>query len=141
MTVSAPAAGTLTTWAGKEGTAISKSNAVGQISDGTKSVNVATPLDGTIIKNQAKPGQMVQPGQTLAQVVDMKNLYVTANINETDVKDLQVGASVDVTVDGDTSTLLKGKIDDIAMPQIRCFPCCLRTIPAETTLKLHKRCL
>ncbi|WP_054975244.1 HlyD family efflux transporter periplasmic adaptor subunit [Paenibacillus sp. A3] len=113
IAVSAPAGGTLSSWSGKEGGMIAKNGNVGQVSEGSKTVNVAAPIDGTIVKNQAKEGQMVQPGQPLAQLVDMKNLYVTANLDETDVKDIQVGSAVDITVDGDADTTLKGKVEEI----------------------------
>lgn len=112
MSVSAPAAGTLNSWTAKEGAVIAKTSAVGQVSDGTKSVNVAAPLDGTIVKNQAKEGQAVQPGQSLAQMVDMRKLYVVANIDEDQLRDIQVGSAVDVTVDGDPSNTLKGKVEE-----------------------------
>ncbi|UUZ89888.1 HlyD family efflux transporter periplasmic adaptor subunit [Paenibacillus sp. P25] len=113
MNLSAPASGTLTGWTGKEGSTLAKAGAIGQVSDGTKTVNVAVPMDGTIVKDQAKDGQAVQAGQTLAQIIDMKKLYVTANIDETDLKDIQVGSDVDVTVDGDASNTLKGKVEEI----------------------------
>ncbi|NTZ16729.1 HlyD family secretion protein [Paenibacillus sp. JMULE4] len=113
INLSAPAAGTLTNWDGKEGDVVAKAKVVGQVSDGTKTVNVSPALEGTIVKNQAKEGQMVQPGQTLAQLIDMKKLYIVANIDETDVKDIQIGSDVEVTVDGDSSNTLKGKVEEI----------------------------
>ncbi|GMX61669.1 HlyD family efflux transporter periplasmic adaptor subunit [Paenibacillus elgii] len=113
ISVSAPAAGTLSSWSGKEGEIVAKNGNVGQVAEGSKTVSVAAPIDGTVVKNQAKEGQMVQPGQPLAQLVDMKNLYVTANLDETDVKDIAVGSAVDITVDGDAGTTLKGKVEEI----------------------------
>ncbi|WP_246063072.1 HlyD family efflux transporter periplasmic adaptor subunit [Paenibacillus ehimensis] len=113
IAVSAPAAGTLSAWSGKEGGIVTKNGNVGQVAEGAKTVNVAAPIDGTIVKNQAKEGQIVQPGQPLAQLVDMKKLYVTANLDETDVKNIEVGSAADITVDGDASTTLKGKVEEI----------------------------
>ncbi|EPH6067319.1 efflux RND transporter periplasmic adaptor subunit, partial [Escherichia coli] len=67
---------------------------------GEQTVDVKSIMDGTIVKNEVKNGQTVQAGTTIAQTIDMDNLYITANIKETDIADIEVGNSVDVVVDG-----------------------------------------
>ncbi|WP_034672008.1 HlyD family efflux transporter periplasmic adaptor subunit [Ectobacillus panaciterrae] len=111
--VVSPNAGKVMDWTAKTGSSLSQDNTLGQISDGTHSVSITAPMDGTVVQSSAKDGQLVQPGQVLAQVVDMKKLYISANIDETAVKDIEVGASVDVTIDEDSSTTLKGKVEEI----------------------------
>lgn len=113
MAVTAPAAGKLSNWSGKEGAVVTKNGGVGQIDGGGEPLSVAAPIGGTIVKNEAREGQAVQPGQALAEVIDMQHLYVLANIDETDIKDIEVGSSVDVMVDGDPGTIIKGKVDEI----------------------------
>jgi len=113
MAVTAPAAGKLSSWNGKEGAVVTKNGGVGRIDGDGEPLSVVAPIGGTIVKNEAREGQAVQPGQALAEVIDMHNLYVLANIDETDIKDIEIGSSVDVTVDGDPGTIIKGKVEEI----------------------------
>jgi multidrug resistance efflux pump len=113
LPVMAPAAGVLTSWNAKEGDTENKKAAIGQISTGTQAVTVAAPMDGTLIKNEAKEGELVQPGTTLGELADMKNLYILANIDETDIKAIDIGSNVDVTVDGDPNTVIQGTVQEI----------------------------
>jgi multidrug resistance efflux pump len=105
--------GFLTNWNGKEGKNVSNQEELGKISNGQLALPVDSLATGTIIKNEAKTNQMVQAGQVLAQTADMDNLYITANIEENDLKDIEVGDSVDITVDGDSESLFNGKIEEI----------------------------
>ena len=70
-------------------------------------------MDGTIVKNEAKEGQIVQAGQTLAKTIDMDHLYITANIEENDLKDIEKGDKVDIVVDGDSGTTFEGNVEEI----------------------------
>ncbi|WP_160723723.1 HlyD family secretion protein [Bacillus sp. USDA818B3_A] len=105
--------GLLTDWNGKEGKVVSDQEELGKISNGQQALPVDSMSSGTIIKNEAKTNQIVQAGQVLAQTADMDNLYITANIEENDLNDIEVGDSVDITVDGDSESLFNGKIEEI----------------------------
>lgn len=111
--VIAPASGILTNWDGKEGATVSSNEELGKISNGSQGMSIDSLVAGTIIKNEAKSNQMVQAGQVLAQTADMSNLYITANIDENDLKKIEVGDSVDITVDGDSGTVFNGKVQEI----------------------------
>ncbi|PLT35658.1 efflux RND transporter periplasmic adaptor subunit [Bacillus sp. V5-8f] len=111
--VVAPSSGLLTNWDVKEGKDVSKKQTVGKVTDGKQTVSINTMMNGTIIKNEAKLNQTVQAGQVLAETADMAHLYITANIKETDLKEIEVGNSVDITVDGDAGTLFDGKVEEI----------------------------
>ncbi|MDQ0220833.1 HlyD family secretion protein [Peribacillus cavernae] len=112
-TIVAPNAGKLTDWGVKEGDQLNKDANVGKISGGETSMNITASADGTVVKEQANDNQMVQPGQVLAQTIDMNNLYITANIEETDLQDIEEGDSVDITVDGDPDTIYEGTLENI----------------------------
>ncbi|MCY7818047.1 HlyD family efflux transporter periplasmic adaptor subunit, partial [Bacillus haynesii] len=75
----APASGKLADWDLKEGSKVSKDEKAAKIK-GEQTVDVKSIMDGTIVKNEAKEGQIVQAGQTLAKTIDMDHLYITANI-------------------------------------------------------------
>ncbi|WP_026575665.1 HlyD family secretion protein [Bacillus sp. UNC438CL73TsuS30] len=105
--------GLLKNWNGKEGKIVSDQEKLGKISNGQQALPVESLATGTIIKNEAKTNQMVQAGQVLAQTADMNSLYITANIEEKDLNNIEVGDSVDITVDGDSESLFNGKIEEI----------------------------
>lgn len=74
---------------------------------------ITSPIDGTVIQNNVVPGQVVQPGQTLAQVVNLSQLTVTANVPETQIRHVQVGQTADVTVSGIPNTTFRGTVQRI----------------------------
>jgi multidrug resistance efflux pump len=113
MPVVSPFSGVLTNWDIKEGQNVPEKDIVGNVSNGKKELPIDTKMGGKIIKNEARKNQMVQAGQTLAQEADMDHLYIIANIKETDLKDIKVGNSVDITVDGDSDTVFDGTIKEI----------------------------
>ncbi|MBM7692042.1 multidrug resistance efflux pump [Peribacillus deserti] len=109
----APASGQLSGWNYKEGNTVAKGNTLGEVSDGKQALSIKSTLEGTIIKNGAVNEQLVQAGQVLAQAADLKHLFITANINETDLKEVEKGDSVDIIVDGDSEVTFKGKVESI----------------------------
>ena len=58
-----------------------------------------SPIDGTVIKTLIKAGEIASPGQTVAMVVNKEQLYVSANIEETDIHKVREGQTVDIRVD------------------------------------------
>jgi multidrug resistance efflux pump len=70
-----------------------------------QAVSVTAPLDGVVVARLADPGSTVQAGQGILAVIDPGALYVTANVNETDLDRVKVGETVDVTVDSLNRTL------------------------------------
>jgi multidrug resistance efflux pump len=72
-----------------------------------------SPITGTVIKTMAKAGEVVSPGQTIAMVVNKKDLYISANIEEGDIHRVQVGQTVEITVDTFSGATLTGKVKEI----------------------------
>lgn len=109
----APTSGKLSGWTVEEGDDVTKDAQVGKVSDGKQTVGLSSSMEGKVIKKEASDNQMVQAGQVLAQTADMNNLYITANIKEDKLKDIEKGDSVDVTVDGDSGTTFEGEVEEI----------------------------
>lgn len=59
-------------------------------------VIVAT-CDGVMGRKDIHEGQLVQPGQMLARIVDDNDVWVVANYRETQMDGIQVGKAVDFT--------------------------------------------
>ncbi|MFE0562171.1 HlyD family efflux transporter periplasmic adaptor subunit [Priestia megaterium] len=111
--VVAPAAGKVASWTVEEGNDVSKDAEIAKIQAGKGSVAAKVPADGKIIQTNVKENQMVQAGQQIATEVDMKDLFIVANIKEDQLKDIKEGDDVDVTVDGDSSAKIDGKVEEI----------------------------
>jgi membrane fusion protein (multidrug efflux system) len=60
---------------------------------------VTSPSSGVISRTQVEVGQLVQPGQPLAAVVADSAIWVTANLKETEMADVQEGQDVVLDVD------------------------------------------
>jgi membrane fusion protein (multidrug efflux system) len=73
---------------------------------------VRAPANGIVSKRSVEVGQVVQAGQPLSALVDIDNIYVTANFKETQLKDMKVGQSVSIKVDAYDNEL-KGHVDSI----------------------------
>jgi multidrug resistance efflux pump len=71
------------------------------------------PVSGTVVKVFAKEHEMGTPGQPVALMIDMNDLYVTANIEETDIAKIHPGQTVDVTIDTLGGKEITGKVRKI----------------------------
>lgn len=75
----------------------------------SKSV-LRAPIDGTVIKIYSKEHEIASPSSAVAIMADMKNLYVSTNIEETDINRIKPGELVDVTLDADGDHVIQGKV-------------------------------
>lgn len=113
--ITAEVQGKLTEWNIKNGSQVKKGDVIGKVTNGQNTTDIVAPDTGTIIQNQINPGQPITPGQPLAQLVDLNKLYITANIEEQNIQDLQKGQKVDVTIDAIGDTKINGKIHEIGL--------------------------
>ncbi len=74
---------------------------------------VTSPIDGIVAKKVAKLGEVIKPGQPVAIIVDLKNVWVEANLEETKVEHVQVGQTVDIKVDAYPKSKFSGKVVNI----------------------------
>jgi membrane fusion protein (multidrug efflux system) len=73
---------------------------------------IVAPVHGIIGHRTAEIGQYVQPGQALMSIVDVDNIWVTANFKETQLRNMKVGQPAEIKVDA-TGRTYKGKVLDI----------------------------
>lgn len=74
---------------------------------------VRAPIDGVATHKQVEVGQIVQQGQGLMVVVPLRDVWVTANFKETQLKKMHPGQKAEVTVDTYGKTF-PGHVDSIA---------------------------
>jgi membrane fusion protein (multidrug efflux system) len=75
---------------------------------------IVAPFDGVVGERQVQPGDYVNIGSNLINVVPLPNVYVIANYKETQLTRVKPGQSVDVTVDSFPSERLHGRVERIA---------------------------
>lgn len=59
-------------------------------------------------------GQLVQPGQTMVDIVDEDDLWVIANYRETQLPHIKEGSEVSVTADAVPGTVFRGVVESVS---------------------------
>ncbi|MCK9340120.1 MAG: HlyD family secretion protein [Massilibacteroides sp.] len=72
---------------------------------------VIAPCDGVVSKRNVDVGQYATAGLPLATVTDLKNIWITANFKETQLKNMELGQTATVEVDAYPNLELKGKVE------------------------------
>jgi membrane fusion protein, multidrug efflux system len=60
---------------------------------------IASPMTGVISKRWVLSGDIVQPGQSIFTINNVKDIWVTANLEETSLSNLRLGDKVEIKVD------------------------------------------
>ena len=76
-------------------------------------VIVAT-TDGVMGRKDIHVGQLVQPGQQLARIVDADQVWVTANYRETQLRHIGVGSEVEFTADALPGVTYRGVVESLS---------------------------
>ncbi len=74
---------------------------------------VKAPTAGYVSKKSVEPGQVIQPGQPLAALVSLDDIWVTANFKENELKYMRPGQAAWIKVDVNGRSY-KGHVDSIA---------------------------
>jgi membrane fusion protein (multidrug efflux system) len=72
------------------------------------------PLNGMISKKNVEIGQLVQPAQTLFSIVSTDDIWVVANIKETDIGKVKPGNIAHIEVDAYPGEQIEGKVESIS---------------------------
>ena len=75
---------------------------------------VTAPARGVVSKKGINPGQVIQAGQPLLAIVQIEDVWITANYKETQLKDMRPGQRAVVDVDAVGGRAYRGKVDSIA---------------------------
>lgn len=76
--------------------------------------NVLAPNAGIASNKSVEVGQLVQPGQTLMYMVPLNDVWVVANLKETEVGNVRIGQPVDIEVDAYPGKTFHGKVDSFS---------------------------
>lgn len=77
---------------------------------GLEETRILSPIDGVVSQVIADAGERVQPGQPIVVVNDPQDVWVEANIEETEIRDIRVGQPVTIDVDAYPHQTFRGKV-------------------------------
>jgi membrane fusion protein (multidrug efflux system) len=75
---------------------------------------ILAPCDGITGRKAIQEGQLIQPGQTLVDIVDASEKWVVANYKETQMANISVGQEVEIEVDAIPDLKFKGVVRSIS---------------------------
>lgn len=97
------------------------------------------PIGGTVIQTSAKTGEVVAPGQAVAMIVDKSKLYVSADVEETNIKKVKIGQPVQFTLDTYPGTTFTGKVFEIGEAAASTFSLMPTTSTSGSFTKVTQR--
>lgn len=71
---------------------------------------INSPLDGIVDQTFVNSGEYILPGQRIALIHNPEDVWIKANIKETEIRHLQVGQPINVMVDAYPGTVFNGKL-------------------------------
>ena len=90
------------------------SAALGSTADSISSkADIQSPIDGMVIQSSVVKGQMVAPGSSVVTIADVSNMYVTANVEETNIFKIKEGQLVDIRIDAYPGKTFTGYVSSI----------------------------
>jgi membrane fusion protein, multidrug efflux system len=78
-----------------------------------QNTDIKSPMDGIISKRWVLPGDVVQPGEPIFSLNDLKDIWVTANLEETDLGGIHLHDSVQISVDSYPNLVFTGQVFQI----------------------------
>ena len=75
---------------------------------------VLAPCDGYTGRKEIQQGQLIQPGQTLVDVVDAEEKWIVANYKETQTANITEGCEVEIEVDAVPDHKFKGVVRSVS---------------------------
>lgn len=127
INVSAPVAGSLSSLSVKLGDTVTAGETIGSVTpaasaataatgSGTgtpSSINLTSPMNGTVLQVAAVQGQGVAPGLTLVTLTNLSAVTVTAYVDENTLSNIAVGQQVDIHIDAYSDTSFTGHVQQI----------------------------
>jgi len=74
---------------------------------------IIAPVDGIVSNRTVEVGQNVAPGQELMKVINLSDVWITANFKETQLRNMKPGQKVTIEVDAN-GRKYDGKVDSVA---------------------------
>ena len=85
------------------------------LQDAMNNYTITAPISGTIIEKDAKVGDAVKSGDTLCVIYDLSYLEMVINVDELQIGALSVGQKVQLTADAVTDKTYVGTVTRVSM--------------------------
>jgi membrane fusion protein (multidrug efflux system) len=92
---------------------VSARSQLGVVESELENTIITSPIDGVVAKRWVLTGGVVQPGQPVFTIYDLKDLWITANLEETKLGYIKLNDPVEIDVDAYPSLKFEGKVFEI----------------------------
>lgn len=75
---------------------------------------IRAPIAGVVTRKNIEPGQVAQPGQAMLAIVSLDDVWVIANLKETQLRAIRPGMRAEIVADTFSERTWKGTVDSIA---------------------------
>jgi membrane fusion protein (multidrug efflux system) len=75
-----------------------------------ENTEIYSPMNGVVAKRWVLKGDVVQPGQPIFSIYNFDSVWVTANLQETDLASVKLGGKVEINVDTYPDQKFEGKV-------------------------------
>ncbi len=100
---------------GQSAASVSLAEAAVELSKLNLSYTVITaPCSGRIGRKDICEGQLVQPGELIAKIVDDSDVWIIADYRETQLRHIAVGSEVRITADAVPGARYRGRVESIS---------------------------
>lgn len=100
---------------------------------------ITAPCDGTTGRKEIQAGQLIQPGQTLVDLVDQNDKWIVANYKETQTANIREGQPVDLEIDAIPDVVFKGVVKSISRATGSSFSLIPQDNSAGNFVKIEQR--
>lgn len=109
-TVTPSASGKLIKLNISQGSYVEENEVIGRAENGPY---MKSPIKGQVVKSDVTLNQVVAPTTVIAVIADTSNIYVNANIEETDIRKIKKGQEVEVQLDAYPGKKFKAHVEDV----------------------------
>ncbi|MGB8478578.1 MAG: HlyD family secretion protein [Acidobacteriaceae bacterium] len=86
---------------------------IGVIESQLQNTVIAAPMTGVVAKRWVLTGDVIQPGQPVFTIYDLKDIWVTANLEETKLGHIHLNDPVEIDVDTYPGVKFSGRVFEI----------------------------
>jgi membrane fusion protein (multidrug efflux system) len=76
--------------------------------------SITAPASGVVSRKSVEIGQLVQPSQPLMSIVPLDDVWITANLKETQIQNVKPGHPASFTVDAYSGMHFKGHVESLS---------------------------
>lgn len=100
---------------------------------------IVAPCDGTTGRKNIQQGQLIQPGQTIVDVVDENEKWIVANYKETQTAHIKEGQPVEIELDAIPEVIFKGIVKSMSRATGSSFSLLPQDNSAGNFVKIEQR--